>query len=47
MLLPESAARAVEADISAPGARTRVRMVPTNEELLIARDTAEVIRALR
>jgi acetate kinase len=42
-----AAARAVEADISAPGARTRVWVVPTNEELLIARDTAEVIRELR
>jgi len=42
-----AAARAVEADISAPGARTRVWVIPTNEELLIARDTAQCIRELR
>ncbi len=34
------AALAVEADISAPDAATRVWVIPTNEELLIARDTA-------
>lgn len=32
-----------EADLSAPGARTRVWVIPTNEELLIARDTASLI----
>jgi len=34
------AALGVEADISADGATTRVWVIPTNEELLIARDTA-------
>lgn len=33
-------AAGVEADISADGATTRVWVIPTNEELLIARDTA-------
>jgi len=32
-----------EADLSARGARTRVWTIPTNEELLIARDTAALI----
>jgi len=32
-----------EADLSAHGARTRVWVIPTNEELLIARDTAALI----
>ena len=37
------AAVGVEADISAAGARTSVWVIPTNEELLIARDTARCI----
>ncbi|MDR2931494.1 MAG: acetate kinase [Oscillospiraceae bacterium] len=32
-------------DISAPNARVRVMVVPTNEELLIARDTMEIVNA--
>lgn len=35
--------RGREADLSSPGARTRVWVIPTNEELLIARDTAALI----
>ncbi len=37
------AAVGAEADISAEGASTRVWVIPTREELLIARETAEVI----
>jgi acetate kinase len=32
-----------EADISGDGSRTRVFVIPTNEELLIARDTVRCI----
>lgn len=39
------AARGVEADISADGAATRVWVIPTNEELLIGRDTVRCIQA--
>ncbi len=38
-----NAAVGVEADISAAGATTSVWVIPTNEELLIARDTARCI----
>jgi acetate kinase len=38
-----SSALGVEADISAEGTRTRVWVIPTNEELLIGRDTARCI----
>ncbi len=37
------ACRGREADISTSAARTRVWVIPTNEELLIARDTASLI----
>jgi acetate kinase len=40
------AARGREAEISAPGSRTRVFVVPTNEELLIARDTYRIVSGL-
>jgi acetate kinase len=40
-----SGAAGVEAEISAPASRTRVWVIPTNEELLIARETARVIRS--
>ncbi len=33
-----------EADISAPGANARVFVIPTNEELVIARDTAKIVQ---
>jgi acetate kinase len=39
------AALGVEADISADGAATRVWVIPTNEELLIGRDTVRCIQA--
>jgi acetate kinase len=37
--------RGAEAEISPPGARSRVFVVPTNEELLIARDTYSIVSA--
>lgn len=37
------AAAGVDADLSAPGARTAVWVIPTNEELLICRDTLRTI----
>lgn len=40
------AARGTEAEISAPGAPARVFVVPTNEELLIARDTYRTIEGI-
>jgi acetate kinase len=39
-------ARGREAEISPAGARTRVFVVPTNEELLIARDTYAIVSGL-
>ncbi len=41
------AAVGVEMEISAPEAATRVWVIPTNEELLIARETARALRAGR
>jgi acetate kinase len=41
------AARGQDAEIGAAGARARVFVVPTNEELLIARDTAGIVSAQR
>jgi acetate kinase len=41
------AARGVEAEISPEGATTRVFVVPTDEELLIARDTYRIVADLR
>ena len=35
--------RGKETDISAPGSRGRVLVVPTNEELVIARDTVKIV----
>ena len=40
------AAEGKEGDISADGARTKVWVIPTNEELLIARDTMRCILGL-
>jgi acetate kinase len=34
--------RGVEADVSAEGSRVRILIIPTNEELMIARDTKEL-----
>lgn len=36
-----------QADISAQGSRVRVLVVPTNEERMIARETAQVVNALK
>ena len=41
-----TALRGAEAEISPPGARARVFVVPTNEELLIARDTFRIVSGL-
>jgi acetate kinase len=41
-----AAAIGVEAEISPPGSATRVFVVPTNEELLIARDTCRIVAGL-
>jgi len=41
------AARGQDAEIGAAGSRGRVFVVPTNEELLIARDTAAIVSAPR
>ncbi len=38
------APRGQEAEISRPGSRVRVFVIPTNEELVIARDTATLVR---
>lgn len=38
------AARGKEAVISTPGSRVKVMVIPTNEELMIARDTAELTK---
>jgi len=40
-------ARGREAEISAPGSRTRIFVVPTNEEILIARDTLHIVSGKR
>ena len=40
------AARGSEGEISPEGARARVFVVPMNEELLIARDTARIVAGL-
>ena len=37
------AARAIEADISSDDARVRTLVIPTNEELMIARDTKRIV----
>ncbi len=42
-----SGVRGVECDISAPGARVRVLVVPTDEERLIADETVAVVAGLR
>ena len=39
-------ARAAEAEISAPGSSPRVFVIPTNEEILIARDTRRIVEAM-
>jgi acetate kinase len=39
-----AAAEGTEAEISPDGARPRVFVIPTDEELLIARDTFRIVR---
>ncbi len=41
-----AAARGVEAEISPPAASCSVQVIPTNEELLIARDTYRIVQGL-
>ncbi|MCD7918241.1 MAG: acetate kinase, partial [Clostridiales bacterium] len=38
--------RGAEVDISGAGSQVRVLVIPTNEELMIAMDTAEIVKAL-
>ncbi len=38
-------ARGAEVEISTPGSRVKVFVIPTNEELVIARDTAKIVEA--
>jgi acetate kinase len=40
----EAAVAGTEGDISAEGARVRTFVIPTNEELLIARDTVRCVK---
>ena len=37
--------RGEERDVSAPDASVKVLVIPTNEELMIAMDTAEIVNA--
>ena len=41
-----AAAKGVEAEISAPDSKVRVFVIPTNEELVIARDTKRLVEGL-
>ena len=38
--------RGEEIEISVPGSKVRMFVIPTNEELVIARDTKEIVEAL-
>jgi acetate kinase len=42
----KNSARGVEQIISTPESRVTVMAIPTNEEIMIARDTAEIVSAL-
>ncbi len=42
-----AAVRAIEAEISAPGSRVRVWVIPTNEELVVAREVRRHLQARR
>jgi acetate kinase len=35
-----------EVDISTPNSKVRMLVIPTNEELMIAKDTEELVKAL-
>ncbi len=39
--------RGQEAELSPEGAKVKVFMIPTNEELVIARDTLELVTAAK
>ena len=39
--------RGVEAEISAPDSKVKVWVIPTNEELMIAQDTAALVNAAK
>ena len=41
-----NAVRGQEIDVSGEGSRVRVLVIPTNEELMIAMDTAEIVKGL-
>lgn len=42
----ENSKRGAEVDVSGEGSKVRVLVIPTNEELMIAMDTAEIVKAL-
>ena len=42
----ENGVRHDEAVISKPSSRVKIMVIPTNEELMIARDTREIVLAL-
>ncbi|MFA7634943.1 MAG: acetate kinase, partial [Bacillota bacterium] len=42
----KNSARGLEQIISTPGSRVTVMAIPTNEEIMIARDTAEIVSSL-
>jgi acetate kinase len=44
--LEKNMVRGKETDLSAPGATVRVLLIPTNEELVIARDTKDIVSKL-
>ena len=46
-LAPELNAQRGEHKISAPDSKVEVWIVPTNEELMIAQDTAELVKAAK
>ena len=39
--------RGVEADVSAPDSKVKILIIPTNEELAIARDTMALVSAAK
>ncbi len=39
--------RGTETEISTPASKVRVVVIPTDEELMIARDTREIVSALK
>lgn len=39
--------RGIQSEISAPGSKCKIYVIPTNEELMIAQDTAAIVSAHR